>query len=367
MRVPMYVLEREYLQNREAYLSLFDEVCRSAQFADGSFVRRFEEAFGAYLGGRRVSAVNSGTDALFLALKAFGIGPGDEVIVPSATFTATAAAVCMTGATPVFADCEPDTWELDPAQVRLLLTSGTKAVLGVHLYGNLFDTAALKKLTEDAGIPLIEDCAQASGAEENGVKAGCFGDAACFSFYPTKNLGAFGEGGAVASPLPEIVETINSLKKHARTPEGDHTVPGYNMRMDGIQGAVLTQKLGTLEPFVRRKNEIADRYLAALNGNPLLVPQKTRPGVRHAYHLFVLKTDDRSRFRRYMEERGIETGVPYPVPCHLQTVFAAYLPRTGALPVTEALFSRCVSIPSHPLLTDAEILYVSEALAGYRG
>ena len=367
MRVPMYVLEREYLQNKEAYLSLFDEVCAGAQFSDGAFTHRFEEAFGAYLGGRYVSAVNSGTSALFLALNALGIGPGDEVVVPSATFTATPGAVMMTGASPVFADCEPDTWEISPKHVERLLTAKTKAVLGVHLYGNLFDTAALGRLTQSAGIPLIEDCAQASGAEENGVKAGCLCDVACFSFYPTKNLGAFGEGGALASARREIVETANSLKKHARTPEDDYPVLGYNMRMDGLQGAVLTHKLRTLEAFVRRKNEIAARYLAALEGSTLLVPQKTRPGVRHAYHLFVLETDDRARFRRYMADREIETGVQYSVPCHLQTVFGAYSAGEGSLPVTEALFSRCVSVPSHPLLTDAQVAHVADALAAYRG
>ena len=367
MHVPMYTLEREYLQNKEEYQRLFDAVCSSAAFADGTFTHRFEEAFGAFLGGAHVSAVSNGTGAIFLALRALGVVPGDEVIVPSATFTATPGAVQMAGATPVFVDCDPETWEISPAEVAEKLTAKTKAVLGVHLYGNLFDTSALRSLTRDAGVLLLEDCAQAAGAEENGKKAGCFGDAACFSFYPTKNLGAFGEGGAVVSADPAVIDRVSSLKKHARTPEGDHTELGYNLRMDGLQGAVLTHKLETLEPFVRRKNEIAARYLAALGENPLLIPQKVRPGVRHAYHLFVLKAHDRERFRAYMAARDVETAVQYPVPCHLQTVFAAGAPAKGALPVTEQLFDHCVSLPCHPLLTDAEAARVAAALADYRG
>ena len=364
--VPMYDLKREYLRERETYLSLFDEVCASAQFADGAYVHGFEAAFGRYLGGQAVSAVSSGTDALFLTLKAFGVGPGDEVIVPSATFTATPGAVAMTGAVPVFADIEPDTWELSAAEAERLLTGRTKAVLGVHLYGNLFDTDALSRVARGAGIPLIEDCAQAAGAKKGDVPAGALCSAACFSFYPTKNLGAFGEGGAVASADPDLVRRADSLKKHARTPEGDHPTLGYNMRMQGIQGAVLTHKLKSLDEITARKNRIAARYREALRDHPLLACQAVRPGVLHAYHLFAVKTDDRARFRAYMQKKGIETGVQYPVPCHLQGAFAAGSPGAGALPVTEALFRACVSIPIYPYLTDDEISAVCLALREYR-
>lgn len=364
--VPMYDLKREYLRERETYISLFDEVCASARFADGAYVRAFEAAFGNYLGGLQVSGVGSGTDALFLTLKAYGVGPGDEVIVPAATFTATPGAVAMTGAVPVFADIEPDTWEISPAEVRRLLTTKTKAVLGVHLYGNLFDTEAILQIAREAGVPLIEDCAQAAGARYRGVPAGALCDAACFSFYPTKNLGAFGEGGAVASADARLVQRADHLKKHARTPEGDHTDLGYNMRMQGLQGAVLTHKLGALDAFTARKNEIAARYRDALENHPRLTYQAVRPGVLHAYHLFVVKTDDRARFQTYMEKRGIETGVQYPIPCHLQQAFAAVSPGAGALPATEALFAACVSVPSYPYLTDEEVEAVCFALKEYR-
>lgn len=364
VRVSMYDLKREYEANRETYLGVLDEVCRSAQFADGRWVRAFEAAFGAWLGSPAVSAVSNGTNALFLGLKACGVEPGDEVVVPSATFTATPGAVAMTGARPVFADIDPDTWTISPESVRQKLSEKTKAVIGVHLYGNPFDTAALSGIAREAGIPLIEDCAQAAGAEQNGVKAGALCDIACFSFYPTKNLGAFGEGGAVASADPAVKATADLLRNHARTPEDDFLTLGYNMRMHGLQGAVLTKKLETLDRFVRRKNEIAARYLEALEGNPALTPQKTAPGALHAYHLFVVKADDRNRFRTYLEEKGIGSAVQYRIPCHLQQAYAARKP--DPLPQTEALFAACVSLPSYPYLTDDEVSYVAEALRRYR-
>ena len=365
MDVPMYDLKREYLADREAYLSLFDEVCRSAQFADGVYAARFESAFGAYLGGMHAAAVNSGTDALILALKALGVGPGDEVIVPSATFNATPGAVALTGAVPVFADCEEDTWQISPASARGLITDKTKAVIGVHLYGGMFDVRAFRRLTREAGLFLIEDCAQALGASLHGAPAGSFGDAACFSFYPTKNLGSFGEGGAVVSADNALIDRVQLLKKHARTPEGDHLAVSGNMRMHGLQGAILTKKLERLPDFLARKARIAACYRKAAAQSPALTVQATEPGSVHAYHLFAVLPDDRDRFTEYLTARGIAFSVQYPVPCHRQTAFAAF-GGARSLPVTERLFSRVVTVPSYPYLTEEEILAVAAALREYR-
>lgn len=360
--VPMYDLKREYLADRQRYLDLFDGVCTDAAFSDGKYVRAFESAFAARFGdGFFAAALGSGTDALFLTLTALDVGPGDEVIVPSATFTATPGAVKMTGARPVFADCDPDTWQIDPAHVSSLITGRTKAAIGVHLYGNPFDAPALRRITDAAGIPLIEDCAQSFGAELNGVRTGCFGAAACFSFYPTKNLGAFGEGGAVLSRDRALAERVGFLKKHAKTEDGDHPVLGYNMRMSGLQGAFLCRKLEGTDAFLARKRAIAGQYLAAVGDSPVLVPQALVPGSLPSYHLFVLKTDDREAFRRFMADRGVETAVQYPVPCHLQGVFA----DGSRLPVTEELFRRAVSVPIYPYLTDAETASVADALQAY--
>ena len=365
MKVPMYDLRREYLAEREIWLSIFDEVCRSAQFAGGAFVDGFENAFGAYLDGVSVGAVGNGTDALILALRALDVGAGDEVIVPSATFTATPGAVALIGAKPVFADCDPETWEISPDTVRPLIGPKTKAVIGVHLYGGMFDAPALRALCEENGLYLIEDCAQAAGAALNGIPAGLFGDAACFSFYPTKNLAAFGEGGAVCSRNADLIARVRSLRNHAHTPRGDFSELAGNMRMQGLQGAVLTHKLKNLPDFLKGKSKIAGIYRAALEGHPALRPQKTLPGCAHAYHLFAVEADDRARFIAFMASRGIETSVQYPIPCHLQQAFAGP-ERPAVLPVTERLFSRCVSVPSYPLLTEGEILAVAEALRAYR-
>ena len=362
-QVPMYDFPREYAINRKDYLSLFDAVCRTGQFSDGSFSHAFEKDFAAYVGAGYAASVSSGTAALVLSLRALGVGSGDEVIVPSATFTATPGAVMMCGARPVFADIEPDTWQISAASVEERITKKTKAVIGVHLYGGMFDVETLGALCAAYSLPLIEDTAQAVGSEWKGQKAGTFGAAGCFSFYPTKNLGAFGEAGCVVSDNADLIARVNALKEH----DMRHNVYGelgYNMRMDGIQGAVLSFKLKRLEAFTARKNEIAALYRDSLKDSGRLTFQYAPPHVRHSYHLFVVKTDDRAGFLSYMEEKGIGTGVQYPTPCHRQKVFTDAFGETS-LPVTEELMERCVSVPTYPLLTDEETGYVAAQLRNY--
>ena len=213
-RIPMYDFPREYAVHRERYLALFDDVCRTGQFSDGQFSHAFEKDFAAYTGVKYAASVGNGTNALVLSLRALGIGPGDEVSVPSATFTATPGAVMMCGAKPVFADIEPDTWEISVASVEERITRKTKAVIGVHLYGGMFDVEAMQSLCDAYGIPFLEDTAQAVGSEWKGKKAGSFGKTGCFSFYPTKNLGAFGEAGCVVSGDETLIARINALKEH---------------------------------------------------------------------------------------------------------------------------------------------------------
>ena len=362
-RIPMYDFPREYEENRENYLKLFDDVCRTGQFSDGLFAHAFEKDFAAYIGSPHAASVSNGTSALVLSLRALGIGPGDEVIVPSATFTATPGAVMMCGARPVFADIEPDTWEISVPCIEKLVTKKTKAVIGVHLYGGMFDVEAVGALCGAYGIPFIEDTAQAVGSQWKGKKAGSFGITGCFSFYPTKNLGAFGEAGCVVSSDAALIEHINALKEHDMRHDVYKDL-GYNMRLDGIQGAVLSFKLTQLDAFVERKNEIAALYRDSLRGSARLTCQYNPPHVKNSCHLFVVKTDDRERFLAYMEENGITTGVQYKVPCHRQKVFTdafGYAP----LPVTEELMEKCVSVPSYPYLTQDEIAYVADRLNKY--
>lgn len=362
-RIPMYDFPREYAVHREQYLALFDAVCQKGQFSDGQFSHAFEKKFAAYIGAKYAASVSNGTSALVLSLRALDIGVGDEVIVPSATFTATPGAVMMCGAKPVFADIEPDTWEISVASVEKRITKKTKAVIGVHLYGGMFDVEAMQRLCDAYGIPFIEDTAQAVDSEWKGKKAGTFGKTGCFSFYPTKNLGAFGEAGCVVSEDESVIVRINNLKEHDSR-SGLFGELGYNMRMDGLQGAVLSYKLTQLDAFTDRKNTIAALYRDSVKGSNKLICQYAPPHVKHSCHLFVLKTDDRDRFISYMTEKGIGTGVQYRVPCHQQKVFTdavGYIP----LPVTEDLMAKCVSVPSYPYLTDDEIAYVAEQLKSY--
>ncbi|MBQ6019311.1 MAG: DegT/DnrJ/EryC1/StrS family aminotransferase [Clostridia bacterium] len=364
--VPMQCLQREYEADKETFLSVFDAVCSASAFCDGDFVRAFEREFAAHLALRGCSGVNSGTSALFLTMKALGVGRGDEVVVPSATFFATASAVLMTGATPVFADCDARTWQISPESVASLLTEKTKLIVGVHLYGGAFDTNAIGKLAGEAGIPYIEDACQAAGTKIGGKRAGTFGAAGCFSFYPTKNIGAFGEGGAVVSDDEALIRRIGFLKKHAQTPDGDHLELGFNMRMEGLQGAFLRVKLQSLDRAVERRRAIAAYYRQAAERSGALRYQQSLPGTEHSYHLFVVAPGSRADFTAYMRDRGIETAVHYPIPLHLQTAFYGGYYR-GALPNAEALCRRCVSVPVSPLLTDAETERVYEALRDYRG
>lgn len=358
----MYDFPREYRENKEDYLEIFDSVCETAQFSGGTFVRQFERDFSVYIGANYTASVSNGTSALLLALRALDIGPGDEVIVPSATFTATPGAVLMCGARPIFADIEPDTWQIALADVEKRITKKTKAVIGVHLYGGMFDVEGMAKLCQAYGLPFVEDTAQAVGSELNGKKAGTFGAMGCYSFYPTKNLGSFGEGGCVVSENAEYIARINSLKEHDK--RNHESELGYNMRMEGIQGAVLSYKLKSLDVFTQKKISIARIYRESLRGADRLVCQKNGEGIKNAYHLFVVKTDDRERFMAYMDEKGIETGVQYPVPCHQQKVFTD-LCGCSPLPVTEDLFTRCVSVPIYPYLSDEEISCVAAALSCY--
>lgn len=361
-RIPMYDFPREYAINRQTYLDLFDEVCRTGQFSDGQFSRAFEKDFTAYIGVNHAASASNGTSALILALRALEVGSGDEVIVPSATFTATPASVMICGATPVFADIEPDTWQISVSSVEKKITVRTKAVIGVHLYGGMFDVEAMGGLCGAYGIPFIEDAAQGVGSEWKGRKAGSFGAMGCFSFYPTKNIGAFGEAGCVVSDNAPLIEHINSLKSHDKNHEEREL--GYNMRMDGIQGAILSFKLKHLDAITDRKNGIASLYRESVKNSSVLTCQHVPAHVKHSYHLFVLQTDNRDRFISYMDDVGIDTGVQYRVPCHQQKVFTDIVGKTS-LPVTEALMEKCVSVPTYPYLSDDEVAYVAEKLKRY--
>lgn len=360
-------LKRQYSRNREAFLRAIDSVCEKAAFIDGEFVKAFEAEFASFCDADYACCVNSGTNAILLALLALGIGPGDEVIVPANTFIATAWGPAYAGAKPVFVDCRSDTWEIDVDAVEAAITEKTKAVIGVHLYGMAFEVDSLLALTKSRNLYLVEDSAQAHGALYRGKPAGGLCDVGCFSFYPTKNLGAFGEGGCVTTDNEALAAKVNSLKNHGiGKKNGEHDEIGFNMRMDGIQAAILSEKLKTFQTSLERRRKIAIRYKSEIK-HPLIAFQQDTPGAQHVYHLFVVTVDNRERFAAHLLENGIETSAHYRIPCHLQKAFAGLGYKKGDLPNAEYLAEHCVSLPIYPELEDGEVDRIIRACNSYSG
>lgn len=320
-------------------------VLESGHYVLGPQVEAFESDFERYLDIPHVIACGSGTDALALALFAHDIGAGDEVIVPSHTATATIAAVAMTGATPVFADIEPDFYTLAVKEVEARCTSRTKAIVAVHLYGQAADIVGLQKVARARKLLLIEDCAQAVGADFNGRKLGTFADIGCYSFFPTKNLGAIGDAGAVVCPDPEVAARLKRLRQYGWDEKRISVEPGMNSRLDEIQAAILRVKLSRLDAFNTERAAQAERYRAGLAGLPVGLPH-VRAGALHSYHLFVMRVAaaDRGEFLTHMAEKGVGCGIHYAVPVHKMPGFAG----ATSLPVTEAVVDKIVSLPIFP-------------------
>jgi dTDP-4-amino-4,6-dideoxygalactose transaminase len=333
-----------------------------AGYIGGPAVASFERDWAAYCGADHAVGVANGTDALQLSLTALGIGTGDEVVVPSNTFVATAAAVVRAGATPRFADVSDDTLLMTPETLRAAITPRTRAVMIVHLYGQMPDMAGLLAVANDAGILVIEDAAQAHGAEWAGQRAGSFGAAACFSFYPGKNLGAFGDAGAVVTSRPEIADRVRALANHGRSHGSshyEHEVVGTNSRLDTLQAIALSGKLARLDAWTQRRIELAGRYRDQLSGTGLKLVD-VAPAARHVYHLFVVRLAERDRVRVELGRRGIQTGVHYPVPCHLQPPLQRF--ARGPLPVAERAAQELLSLPLFPHMTNDQVDVVCDVL-----
>jgi len=293
-----------------------------------------------------------------------GIGPGDEVIVPANTYIATAWGVSYTGAKPVFVDCTADTWEIDPEVIEAAITPRTKAIAGVHLYGQPFDFKTVKTIADKHQLYIIEDCAQAAGAEYDHIKCGNLADISCFSFYPGKNLYSFGEGGAVGSNNREWIEKINVYKEQGCKVRYYHDVIGYNMRLEGIQGAVLSVGLRHLDEWTERRREIGKRYDAEIT-NPLIKKQYHPENTKHVYHLYEIQSPDPEDFLKYMELNGVECNRHYPVPCHLQKAYKDLGYKRGDCPNAERLSDHCVTLPLFPEMTDEEVELVIEKCNSY--
>lgn len=357
-------LSRQVKQHKSDFMAAIEKVVDDTAFSGGKYVEQFEREFAGYIGTRYCSALSNGTSALFMAMKAIGVTEGDEVIVPANTFIASAWGAFYCGAKPVFVDITTDTWEIDPTKIEKAITEKTKAIVGVHLYGNAFDFDSVKTLADMYGVKVVEDCAQAHGALYKGKKVGTLGDIACFSFYPGKNLGAFGEAGAITTNNEEYYKKIEIMKNHGSSNRYYHDMEGYNLRMDGINGAVLSTKLHWIDEWNQRRREIAERYLSSINNKNIKMIQIDEKVVP-VWHLFEIQADDVNRFLSYMKSKGILCGRHYPVPCHLQNVFAYLGYKKGDLPVAEQLAEHCVTLPMFPEITNEEVDMVINACNGY--
>lgn len=364
MQVPFLDLKAQHRSLRSELRAALDAVFDDAAFILGPAVENFERAFAAHLGAEHCIAVNSGTSALHLALLACDIGPDDEVITTPHTWISTAWAISYAGARPKFVDIDPHTYNIDPQQAARAVTPRTRALLPVHLYGRPADMTPLVQLAEDAGLALIEDAAQAHGARYQARRVGTFGRAGCFSFYPGKNLGACGEGGAVATNDGDLARRIRRLRDHAQARRHDHVEIGYNMRMEGMQGAALSVKLPHLDAWNAARGLRAARYNELLADAPGLVLPPAAPPGACAWHLYVvlLPPGTRHQVQESLSRRGVATGVHYPTPIHLQQAYAKLGGRRGDFPAAEEVASRCLSLPLYPELTFEQVDYVAAAL-----
>jgi dTDP-4-amino-4,6-dideoxygalactose transaminase len=336
-------------------------VLEGGQFVLGSEVAAFEQEFAAYCGAAECIALNSGTSALHLALLAAGIGPGDEVITVSFTFVASVAAVIYAGARPVLVDIDPRSFTMDPAAIEAAITPRTKAILPVHLYGQPADMDPIMEVARRHGLLVIEDAAQAHGAKYKGRPVGSIGEIACFSFYPGKNLGAYGEGGAVTTSNAEYARTIRMLRDWGQDRKYHHVLRGFNYRMEAFQGAILRVKLRHLERWTEARRAIINKYNQLLAGSAVERPLEM-PWARHVYHLYTLQTGRRDNLQEALQQKGIQTGIHYAVPAHLQPAYANLGYTRHSLPQSEKAAEEVLSLPLYPEMTEDQIETVARAV-----
>jgi dTDP-4-amino-4,6-dideoxygalactose transaminase len=348
--IPFIDLKAQYASIKTEVDDAILGILESCQFTLGSEVKKFEEEFAAYCSAEHGIGVNSGTSALHLALLAAGIGPGDEVITVPFTFVATVAAIYYAGATPVFVDIDPEAFTMDPVGIESAITPRTKAIMPVHLYGQPADMDPILELAKKRGLIVMEDAAQAHGAEYNGRRAGSMGDMGCFSFYPGKNLGAYGEGGMVTTNNPEYARKIRMLRDWGAENKYHHVLKGYNYRLEGIQGAVLRVKLKYLEKWTEARRDAAAHYDEKLKASGIPIP-KAMPYARHVYHVYAIRTAERQRYQSSLQSRGIQSGIHYPIPVHLQEAYADPRYKSGDFPHSEKAAAEVLSLPMYPELT----------------
>jgi dTDP-3-amino-3,4,6-trideoxy-alpha-D-glucose transaminase len=360
--IPLTRMDNADPELMDELLSVVERVARSAAFIGGAEVEAFEDEFAAYCETDHAVGLSSGTEALVLALRALDIGPGDEVIVPANSFIATAEAVTLAGATPRFIDVDPDTALVTAELVEPAIGPRTRCVIPVHLYGRMVDLDPIVALARVAGIAVIEDACQAHGARLHGRRAGSIGDCGCFSFYPAKNLGAWGDGGGLVTNDPEIADRVRLLRSHGERPRYHHRVPGTTARLDALHAAVLRVKLRRLDAANDGRRRVGAALSAALMGGPVTPPAPVSPGGDHVYHQYVVTAESREDMREHLSSRGVATAIHYPVPIHRSEAYASLITNRRRLPVVEALAAEICSLPMFPGMSDEEIGRIAEAV-----
>jgi len=365
MKVPFLDLNAHHAPHLAEFENAIHSVIATGAFAGGPFVAEFEKDFAAYCGTSHAIGMGNGTEALWLSLLACGVGQGDEVITSPGTFMATAEAISFCGAKPVFVDIDETTYNLDPGQLAMALTERTRAIVPVHLFGQMADMDPILAFAKKHELHVIEDACQAHGARYKGRRAGSMGEAGCFSFYPGKNLGAFGEAGAVVTNHEELTRNLQMLRDHGQSRKYQHATIGWNARMDGIQGAVLQIKLRHLEAANTRRREHAACYRELLSEVEGIVLPVEMPYSHHVYHIFAIRAADRDGLMKHFAEAGIGCGIHYPTPVHLQEAYRSLGHRAGDFPVAEQAADEFVSLPMYPELSKAQIKEVTRQIKNY--
>ncbi|NTV83265.1 MAG: DegT/DnrJ/EryC1/StrS family aminotransferase [Bacteroidales bacterium] len=365
MNVPFLDLKAQYKTIKDEIHAAINEVIENTAFAGGPFVAKFENEFAGFCGTKHAIGVGNGTDALWMSLVALGIGAGDEVITTPNTFIATAEAISLSGATPVFVDIDEKTHNMNPALIEAAITPKTKAILPVHLFGQPADMDPIMAIAEKHGLQVVEDACQAHGAEYKGKKAGSIGAVGCFSFYPGKNLGAYGEGGGIVTNDDALAAKMRMFRDHGQAKKYYHDIIGWNARLDGIQGAVLNVKLKYLNNWNDARRKHAQDYTAGLSSIEGVITPQEADYARHVYHIYAIRVQERDKFMAYLGEKGISSGIHYPIPLHLQNAYAFMQKGPGSFPVAEKCASEYVSLPMFAELTDEQVAYITEQIKGY--
>jgi dTDP-4-amino-4,6-dideoxygalactose transaminase len=362
-KIPILDLKEQYLNIKSQILPALEAVLASGSFILGENVASLEEEVARFCGSKFAVGVASGTDALELSLRALGVGSGDEVITTPFTFIATAETIVQVGAKPVFADIKLDTYAIDAGEIRKKITSKTKAVIPVHLYGHPCDIGEVMRIAQDKGLKVIEDCAQAIGSEVKGKRVGAFGDSGAFSFFPTKNLGGYGDGGMITTDNQQLAEALKMLRAHGSSKKYQHLLDGRNSRLDEMQAAILRVKLGYLDKWNAARCTNAQLYNQYLSGlaDKIILPS-VLPGYKHTYHLYVIRIKERDKLKDFLQGKGVQTAVHYPIPLHLQEVYKRMNLKPGDFPNAELAAAEVLALPMYPELKEEDIIYVCRCI-----